>query len=395
VWHYQVNPREAWDYKATANMVSATLDIAGRKRKVLMQSPTNGFFYVLDRENGRLISAQKTGKVTWAERVDLKTGRPVEAASLRYEKGPVDIWPGPFGTHNWQRMSFSPSSGLAYIPYMHLGARYTAAEPAAAVAGRQVANLGGVSITPLLADANDGTGALLAWDPMTQTPRWRVPRVSLWNGGTLATAGGLVFQGTAEGAFEAYSAAFGERLWTFDARLGIVAAPMTYRVGVTQYVSILVGYGGATPIWSSLLHRGWKFNAQPRRLLTFALGAKAALPPTAARDFTVRALDDATLAIDADEAGQGASLYAAHCMMCHGGALLSAGLAPDLRESSLALEFAAFSAFVRSGALMARGMPRFDSMPDADLRKIHMYIRAGARSALRNTATEGVAPARL
>ena len=120
-WHYQVNPREAWDYKATANMIAATLTIDGKPRKVLMQAPTNGFFYVLDRETGKLISAEKIGKVTWAERIDLATGRPVEAKNIRYETGEMLIWPGPIGAHNWQDMSFSPRTGLVYIPYMQLG----------------------------------------------------------------------------------------------------------------------------------------------------------------------------------------------------------------------------------------------------------------------------------
>ena len=116
VWHYQVNPREAWDYKATANMIAATLSIDGKPRKVLMQAPTNGFFYVLDRETGKLLSAGKIGKVTWAERIDLETGRPVEAPDIRYETGETVIWPGVLGAHNFQAMSYSPGTGLVYIP---------------------------------------------------------------------------------------------------------------------------------------------------------------------------------------------------------------------------------------------------------------------------------------
>src|SRR4029077_19476081 len=111
IWHYQMNPREAWDFKATANIISATLPIDGQPRKVLLQSPTNGFFYVLDRTTGKLISAEKTGKVTWAERIDLETGRPVERADIRYEKGSSIIYPSMIGTHNWQAMSFNPITG--------------------------------------------------------------------------------------------------------------------------------------------------------------------------------------------------------------------------------------------------------------------------------------------
>src|SRR4029077_16322029 len=122
IWHYQMNPREAWDFKATANIISATLPIDGKPRKVLIQAPTNGFFYVIDRQTGKLISAEKTGKVTWAERIDLESGRPVEADNIRYQKGPVTLWPSPYGTHDWQPMSFNPQTGLVYIPYMQLPA---------------------------------------------------------------------------------------------------------------------------------------------------------------------------------------------------------------------------------------------------------------------------------
>ncbi len=185
VWHYQVNPREAWDYKATANMIAMTLDIDGRPRKVLLQAPTNGFFYVLDRTTGQLISADKIGKVTWASRIDLATGRPVEASDIRYETGETTMWPSPFGTHNWQAMSFSPRTGLVYIPAMQLGVRYQLAGSGAA--------FGGLSISPVKADRRDGTGSLLAWDPLARKARWSVPIPTMWNGGTLATAGGLVF----------------------------------------------------------------------------------------------------------------------------------------------------------------------------------------------------------
>jgi len=178
LWHYQMNPREAWDYKATAGIQMADLTIDGIKRPVLMQSPTNGFFYVLDRISGKLISAEKIGKVTWAERIDLTTGRPVEAQNIRYEDGPVTLWPGPWGAHNWQPMSYSPKTGLVYIPYMQVGGRYSVDKNAA---------IGGTIMEPVVADQEDGKGKLIAWDPVAQKARWSVPHASMWNGGTLAT----------------------------------------------------------------------------------------------------------------------------------------------------------------------------------------------------------------
>ena len=158
VWHYQINPREAWDYKATANIITATLNIGDKPRKVLMQAPTNGFFYVIDRETGKLISAEKIGKVTWAERIDLNTGRPVEAQNIRYETGDTTIFPGMLGAHNWQAMSFSPKSGLVYIPYMQIGGRYI----------RRPGNgsFFNLEFQTVVEEPNDGKGALLAWDPV-------------------------------------------------------------------------------------------------------------------------------------------------------------------------------------------------------------------------------------
>ena len=302
VWHYQVNPNEAWDYKATADLILADRDIAGRSRQVIMQAPTNGFFYVLDRRTGELLSAEKIDKVTWAERIDLETGRPVEAPGIRYEEGPIRIWPGVMGAHNWQPMSYSPRTGLVYIPVMTSSTEFTDLPELVAnpVPRTQESPFTGATMADFgPGEPGDGTGGLLAWDPVTQTRRWRVPYPRMWNGGTLATAGDLVFQGDGEGFFHAYDAIDGRELWHFDAGLGIIAAPITYTVGGRQLVSVLVGYGGGAGSSSpDQVSRGWKYNAQPRRLLTFSLDGQAHLPATPPRDATVRALDDPALAID-------------------------------------------------------------------------------------------------
>ncbi|QEH80023.1 PQQ-dependent dehydrogenase, methanol/ethanol family [Sphingomonas sp. C8-2] len=385
VWHYQANPREAWDYKATANMIATELRIDGRRRKVLMQAPTNGFFYVLDRESGKLLSAGKLGKVTWASHIDLKTGRPVERPGIRYEKGPSDLWPSPYGAHNWQAMSYSPKTGLVYIPYMQLGARYSA-QRAKGSDGKELP-LGGVTISPLMKDPEDGKGALVAWDPQAGKMRWKVQHPSLWNGGTMATAGGLVFQGDADGRFAAYDARDGRRLWSFATGLGIVAAPMSYAVAGRQYISILVGYGGATALWPDLVDRGWKYGRQPRRLLTFALDGRAELPPTPPPDRTLHAVDDPALVIDPAAAAEGAGIYGNECVTCHGGGLKSAGApGPDLRESRAALDRDALAAILREGVLAPNGMPRFSELSDAQIAALHMYIRDGARAAIRDGA---------
>ena len=206
-----------------------------------MQAPANGFFYVLDRETGKLISAEKTGKVTWAERIDLTTGRPVEAPNIRFEKGDeLTIWPSPVGSHNWQAMSFNPQTGLVYIPYMQAGVRYSKGPTRVGEVF-----IAGLNVGWAKQDEEDLTASLLAWDPVRQKPAWKVRLDSFWNGGTLTTAGNLVFQGTADGYFAAYDAASGKRLWRFNAGLGISGAPISYAISGRQYVSVLVGYGGS------------------------------------------------------------------------------------------------------------------------------------------------------
>lgn len=379
IWHYQVNPREAWDFKATANIILTTLTIDGRERRVLMQSPTNGFFYVIDRESGELISAEKTGKVTWAERIDLETGRPVEAENIRYQKGPVTFWPSPYGTHNWQPMAFNPQTGLVYIPYMKTSARYELSENPSFGSGTQ--------FTVVKTDDDDGSGKLLAWDPVAQKVRWSVHRERMWNGGIATTAGNLVFQGDANGIFHAHDARDGSSLWSFDAKLGIIAAPMTYEVQGRQYVAILVGFGGATGPQMIFPPSGWKYGAQTRRLLTFALDGKAKLPATAPRDFNPAPLDDPKLVIDRAAAARGAALYNAKaCIVCHGvDGRSMGGAAPDLQESGVAFDVESLGYLLRSGALAQNGMPKFEELTDSEVRDLYFYIRSIARDTVKGT----------
>ena len=373
LWHYQLNPRDAWDFDAAEQMTLADLTIDGRERKVLMQAPKNGFFYVIDRNNGKLISAGKLGKVTWADHIDVATGRPVDTANNRYEKGAINIWPTAAGAHSWQSMAFSPESRLVYVPYMQLGVHYGK--------GAGDALYGGLAIDPVEEDAMDGKGALIAWDPLQQQARWTVRHEYLFNGGALATAGGLVFQGAADGYFSAYDAATGARLWHYNAGLGIIAAPISYSVAARQYISLLVGYG-ATNIMG-VMNAGWKYGAQPRRLLTFALDGKAILPAGAPQDFTVHALDDASLTLHEPEVKLGVGLFTLNCGGCHGLNAVSAGPpGPDLRESRSALNRDSFQRVVHDGLLVSRGMPAFAQLEPAQLDAIFAYIRAKARQAI-------------
>ncbi|MEO6725034.1 MAG: PQQ-dependent dehydrogenase, methanol/ethanol family, partial [Blastocatellia bacterium] len=243
VWHYQTTPGDMWDYTATQHIILADLAINGQKRKVLMQAPKNGFFYVLDRRTGELISAEAYGKVTWAKGVDKKTGRPIETPESRYKDKPSTQLPGPLGAHNWQPMSFNPQTGLVYIPAQETGFIY--GQERNFKYGDRGWNIG--IDFGLVKDAPTAlpTGHLLAWDPVAQKERWRVPYVVMWNGGTLTTAGNLVFQGTADGRFVAYSADKGAKLWEVNVGTGIIASPVTYELDGVQYVSIMAGWGGA------------------------------------------------------------------------------------------------------------------------------------------------------
>jgi quinohemoprotein ethanol dehydrogenase len=387
IWHYQVNPRDSWDYDSTMQIVLADLTIGGKLRKALMQAPKNGFFYVIDRATGKLISAEKFSKVTWAERIDLKTGRPVEMPDIRYEKGPVLIWPSVEGAHNWQPMSFNPGTGLVYIPEMKLGMRLGPPQSEDDLKNfendrRRYFAIAGIAGQLTLIDSDDGTAGLLAWDPVAQKKRWEVRyRDSFWNGGTMTTAGNLVFQGTGRGQFIAYDARAGDRLWSFDAGLGIIGAPTTYEVDGVQYISVLAGYGGGVG-GDELFDYGWRFGEQPRRLLTFAVGRQKPLPPAKPPRFNVNAIDDPSFVIDEKRAVEGLQLYNATCALCHGAELKSTGsTAPDLRESALAMSWEAFKSVLHEGKLAAMGMPKYDDLSVEDMRAIFMYVRHGARQA--------------
>ncbi|HEY9219099.1 MAG TPA: PQQ-dependent dehydrogenase, methanol/ethanol family, partial [Phenylobacterium sp.] len=251
VWHYQTTPGESWDYTATQHIILADLNIGGAPRKVLMQAPKNGFFYVLDRTNGQLISANNYVPTTWATSVDLRTGRPIENPAARYANAPSLQMPAPFGGHNWHPMAFNPKTGLVYIPAQEVPFAYTnAAEyayrPGAWNIGLNfLANALPTDKAVMAGLKSMIKGELIAWDPVAGKARWKVQHPYFWNAGVLTTAGNLVFQGAAEGEFAAYDATNGKKLWAYKTTNGVIAAPMTYELGGEQYVALMVGYGGA------------------------------------------------------------------------------------------------------------------------------------------------------
>lgn len=384
LWHYQTVPGETWDYNSSMDITLATVDVAGESREVILHAPKNGFFYVLDRATGQLLSAEKSGKATWAERIDPATGRPVEAPGVRYEEAPALIWPGGIGSHNWHPMSYDPQSGLVFIPTMEIAGLYddTGVDRKRFTMVRGDLNTGLVEFTGD-APPDAGRSALIAWNPAAQREVWRVNTPGMWNGGTLSTAGGLVFQGQGDGILNAYATSSGRRLWSFDAKMGITGAPITYEVGGKQYVSVVAGWGAAGPAFFGSLsaQHGWQARVHPHRVLTFALDAKAALPPTPP-PMVAQPVDDPALTVDAALAARGESLYARRCNACHGLAAVAGGFAPDLRASPVGLDAESFRAVVQGGALELAGMPRFGEFANEEVEALRMYLRRRARESL-------------
>ncbi|MGH8261557.1 MAG: PQQ-dependent dehydrogenase, methanol/ethanol family [Steroidobacteraceae bacterium] len=380
-WHYQETPGDMWDYDATQTLTLATLDIGGKPRRVIMQASKNGYFYVIDRATGQLLSAQNYVPVNWARGIDPETGRPIVNPQAEYDRT-GKIWvsePGAGGGHNWQPMSFSPVTGLVYIPAQEMPFPYLAdrdfqPERLATNMGLDQAATSLPQDPKSIARALAGLkGYLLAWNPVTQRAAWRAPHAGPWNGGTLATRGNLVFQGTASGDFEAYRASDGRQLWSFPAQTGIIAAPMTYEAGGRQYVTVLAGWGGIFPLATGAL----AFKSGPvvnrSRVLTFALGGTARLPP--AVNPPVKITPPPRAPVDRALAAEGAQQYARRCGACHGDAAVSGGLVPDLRHSPALASEAYWNAVINEGALESHGMVSFGSVLDAHEQKaIRAYL---------------------
>lgn len=377
LWHYQVNPRDTWDYDSTQQITLATLTIGGKPRKVLMQAPKNGFFYVIDRLTGKLISAGQIAKQTWAERIDVKTGRPVERKDMRYENGPSVVYPFGGGAHSWMRMAYDPQTGLVYVPTMQMASRIFKGQ----ATDEDDVGIGGVVMGKAPMAPGDGKGTLVAWDPVTQQARWKVQHDTLWNGGTVATAGGVVFQGTADGWLRGYDARSGAELWKQYVGMGIMAAPTVWSVGGRDFVSVLAGYGGSVAMLGGPAILGWKY-AMPRRLVTYALDAKGRIEDPAHPNLALEIQDNPDEKLDPTAIATGKALFMA-CAACHGkGATGAGGPAPDLRESAIPLDPEAFYQVVHDGALIERGMPKFGLFGRPTIEGLRQYVRYRARLAM-------------
>ena len=381
VWHYQTTPAESWDYTATQHIMLADLNIGGTPRKVLMQAPKNGFFYVIDRATGKLISAKPYTDITWASGVDMATGRPVENPGVRYEKAMVMQVPGPLGAHNWQPMAFNPKQGLVYIPLNvtpfayadDKGGKYTAG--AWNVGVDFVINSLPSDAAQLKAAQSLIKGQLVAWDPVQQKAVWTVTHPYFWNAGVLSTAGGLVFQGAAEGAFSAYDAGSGKKLWSADVGNGIIAAPMSYEIDGEQYVAVMVGVGGGGQISApgSMPQR----TRLPGRLMVYKLGGKATAPahPKAAQP-TI----DLTNVSSTGNVQHGFELFHKNCQVCHGPNASGAWL-PALMRSPMLTSAEAWKGVVIDGASASRGMAGFSRFMNAqDAEDVRAYVISEAKA---------------
>ena len=386
-WFYQTTPEERWDYTATQDIMLAEILVDGSKRKVLMQAPKNGFFYVLDRETGELLRANNYVRTNWASHVDLKTGRPVLNPDKDYYKKAEWILPGTFGGHGWQAMSYDPKQGLVFIPTMEIVAVHKVKESYSKTGlykmQPQTVNTGTeFNLWGTVPDMSDGesippiTGELIAFDPITGETKWSIQHDQFWNGGPLTTAGNIVFQGNASGFFEAYDSRNGKLIWSKNAYIGIMAPPITFMIDGEQYISILAGDGGASNFlgdnfgeWRGKL-ASIKYGNNGK-LLTFKLGGRSKIEQIPERDLTIPEQPILNASIEDIKAGE--DIYANYCAICHGSGVHGKTIA-DLRYMD-SFTHENFKEIVLNGLYEENGMKGFsDILDEKNIFEVHSYI---------------------
>ena len=383
VWHYQVTPRDNWDYTATQQLVLADIELDDQIRSVVMQAPKNGFFYVLDRLTGELLSADPFTKTTWATHVDMSSGRPVETEEANYQKnGPSYLWPGPYGAHNWQPMSYSPKTKLMYIPVQNMPFYFSADKKP--VTHRINRWNTGIDLNEarhpeswVAAKASVDAlayGELVAWDPIKKSRAWDIRHAKPSNGGILSTAGNLVFQGTQEGRFIAYDATNGELLWSFQSDSAILAGPVAYEIDGEQYIAVGQGGGGVAML---TIGNELKYDRVNRnRLLVFKLG-EATERHTRMSEKLAK-IEPVVIEAETDLAfiERGQILYSSNCGSCHGISAKSGGIVPDLRYMSQQTQ-EEFVNIVLGGSKVHQGMIGFAETLDLrDAKSLHAYLAA-------------------
>ncbi len=393
-WHVQTAPGDTWDYNSSMDIVLADLEIDGKKVDAVLHAPKNGFFYTIDRSNGKVLSAEKLAHANWSTKYDLKKQRHIIPDNARYIDGEENIYPSIFGAHTWHAMSYNPDLGLAFIPTNHLGNTFKDngkdTKPGHKMEKHKLYL--GITGLELTKDPHESRGSLQAWDPVKNERVWQVNQKNAWGAGTLTTAGNLVFQGLPDGKFNAYDARNGNILWTYDAGIGISAPPITYKLDGKQMISLLVGPGGALPSnfggpgELGFEGHGWKYGVHERRILTFSLEGNAIVPQQPAPAFANPIIDE-KFHIDDEKAAAGGAVFAVNlCMACHGAGAVAGIKAPDLRESPYLLSGneGAFENVVRNGALLGNGMPKFPDLTNEELESIRHYIRKQAHEEVKS-----------
>ncbi len=400
VWHYQETPAETWDYTATQPIILANENRGGRQVKVIYHAPKNGFFFTIDRTNGKMLAANPyIDGITWATGYDMASGRPIENPEARYEKtGKLYLAnPSALGGHNWHPMSYNPATGLVYIPALQIGGAYM--PPVAPNEMERKAlgfNVGSAMVTADLPDDVNfvkavkaaTTGKLVAFDPRTGKAKWTIDHPASWNGGTMTTAGNLVFQGTAMGQFRAYAADTGKQLYNLDVQSGVLSGASTYTVDGEQYVALLTSKGGAFPLVSG--YAGSASSAVPNipRLIVLKLGGKGALPALPATPPYVWE-PPAQVGTSADIAA-GLSNFQRYCLVCHGPGAVGNGVLPDLRKSGTIADAETWKSVVINGILKGNGMVSFASvLSRQEAEQMRAYVIARAHYAKANDAVLG------
>ncbi|MBE1527675.1 quinohemoprotein ethanol dehydrogenase [Sphingopyxis sp. OAS728] len=383
-WHYQETPGETWDYTATQPIILAEQAVNGKPTKVLYHAPKNGFFFTIDRANGKLIDAKPfVDGINWATGYDMATGRPIETPEARFYKTgkPFIAIPGALGAHNWHPMSYNPATGLVYIPAQQIPQAYL--QDMTELDKRKVVgfNIGSSLTATMMPDDKAAyraavaatTGRLVAFDPGTGKVAWAVDHPAAWNGGTMTTAGNLVFQGTSLGRFRAYAADTGKQLLDLDMQSGIVSAPSTFRVGGVQYIAFQTSKGGAFPLVAGVAGGATRKIPNIPRLIVMKIGGTVKLPAPPAS--AALAWNPPPMTASPAQVAAGKAHFGRYCIVCHGDSAIGNGFTPDLRVSGTLANADAWKGVVIGGALKDRGMVSFANvLTPADAEAIRAYV---------------------
>ena len=377
-WYYQTTPGDNWDYSSAMDMALGEIEFGGEMRKVVLQAPKNGFFYVIDREDGELLRALPyTEGIDWATHVDMETGRPVENPDVVYESEPQWIMPANSGAHNWEPQSWDNELGLMYFYYHDIANFYSLDEGFVETGEYEIRERGlslgwgeGEYRRRLIEEAGprpESQAYIGAFDPITGGYKWRHELESDYNGGVVATRGGLLFHPEGTGEFSARDTDDGEILWRYSAPGTFRSTSvMTYQVGGDQYVATMMNGNRAIDLGGTVL--------------AFKLDGNLDLPIPDIVQATVPELPDGDFGVD--QISEGDDIYHAQCASCHGGIGIPnevAIVAPDLRLMTLSTHDE-MSDIVIGGSRADRGMPEFrDAITSDQLESIRAFVVEQAR----------------